>query len=228
MSESRTSYKEILRSTFIMGGASFLKILIGVIRIKILAVVLGPSGVGLIGVLTSTMTMGASVAGMGLNSSGVRQIAASTDDEEKLPYVRRALWYANLFLGIVGGAIFWIFRNPISEVLFNSTGNATLVALLGIGVFLSVLCGAQYALLQGMRRIGHLARATIISSVISAIVGVGAVVLWREQGIIVFVLIGPLATIAIGSYYAAKLPRPGHMVFSLKKIYHVWRGMFLL
>ncbi len=228
MSESRTSYKEILRSTFIMGGASFLKILIGVVRIKVLAVVLGPTGVGLIGVLTSAMTMGASVAGMGLNSSGVRQIAASTDDEEKLPYVRRALWYANLFLGILGGLVFWVFRNQISELLFDSTENATLISLLGIGVFLSVLCGAQYALLQGMRRIGDLARATIISSVISAVIGVGAVVLWKEQGIIIFVIVGPLATIVIGSYYAAKLPRPGHMVFSLKRIYHEWRGMFLL
>jgi len=48
MSESSASYRRILKSSSIIGGASFLNIVVGLVRTKILAVLLGPAGVGLV------------------------------------------------------------------------------------------------------------------------------------------------------------------------------------
>ena len=52
MTEATASYHRILRSTSIIGGASFINIAIGVLRTKVLAVLLGPAGVGLASLYT--------------------------------------------------------------------------------------------------------------------------------------------------------------------------------
>ena len=54
MSEN-SSHKQILKSSAIIGGSSVIHILISVLRIKIIAVVLGPAGIGLNGLLQNLM-----------------------------------------------------------------------------------------------------------------------------------------------------------------------------
>ena len=49
------SYREIFRSSAIIGRASLVKIVIGIIRVKVLAVLLGPAGVGLMRLYQSIM-----------------------------------------------------------------------------------------------------------------------------------------------------------------------------
>ncbi|MBN8493399.1 MAG: hypothetical protein J0M00_18475 [Burkholderiales bacterium] len=62
MSES-SSYRQILRSTSIIGGAAALNIGIGLLRMKAVALLLGPAGVGLIGLATNVVALVSNVAG---------------------------------------------------------------------------------------------------------------------------------------------------------------------
>ena len=78
----KSSYRQILRSSAVVGGASALTLLIGVTRTKAMAMILGPAGFGLMGMLTSIVDSASSVASMGINASGVRQIAASVGANE--------------------------------------------------------------------------------------------------------------------------------------------------
>lgn len=81
MSDTK-SYGQILRSSYILGGASVLNILVGLLRIKIAAVMLGPSGVGLLGIFESLMATAASIAGLGFGNVGTRQIAEAIGRED--------------------------------------------------------------------------------------------------------------------------------------------------
>ena len=48
---------------------------IGIVRTKAMAILLGPAGFGLFGIYNSVANISQTLAGMGVNSSGVRQIA---------------------------------------------------------------------------------------------------------------------------------------------------------
>ncbi len=74
----KDSYGQILKSSALIGGSSAINIAIGIVRTKAMAVLLGPAGFGLMGVYGSIIDLAQSIAGMGINSSGVRQIAAAT------------------------------------------------------------------------------------------------------------------------------------------------------
>lgn len=188
---------------------------------------LGPVGVGLMGLYQNILGVASTLAGCGLGNSGVRQIAVSQEDAATLSIVRRALFYANVVLGIFGMAILWLLRESVSHLVFGDTTHAYEVGWLGLGVLLSLLAGSQTALLQGLRRIGDLARVNIISAVTSAILGVLAIWWMGMSGVLWFILIAPASSVLVAAWYAKRLPQPegGLDWTELRK---QWQAMFFM
>jgi hypothetical protein len=73
----QNSYRTALKSTTIIGGASVVTILCSIIRGKFAAVLLQTEGVGLMGMYNAITTTLATAASIGMNNSGVRQIACA-------------------------------------------------------------------------------------------------------------------------------------------------------
>src|SRR5437899_2494339 len=102
--ESRASeeptYRQILKSTALVGGSSLVNIAMGIVRTKAMAMLLGPAGFGLAGLYMSIANLTQSIAGMGVNSSGVRQIAeaAGSEDRERIARTAAVLRRTSLLL----------------------------------------------------------------------------------------------------------------------------------
>ena len=209
MSDEGKSYRQILRSTSIIGGASVINILIGLVRVKVAAVLLGPAGVGLIGLFSNLIATAANVAALGMGTAGTRQIAAANgqEDVQAVAVARRALFWGTLVMAVVGALVFWLLRDVLAtHVLADSTLSKE-VGWLALGVGLTVAGGSQGALLNGLRRIGDLARISVYSAVLSTTLGVGALLLWHERGLLVYLLLTPVASFVVGHWYVARLPR---------------------
>jgi O-antigen/teichoic acid export membrane protein len=202
------SYREIFRSSAIIGGSSALSIAIGIVRVKVVAVLLGPSGIGLLGIYQNIIGVASTVAGCGMNNSGVRQLAASHDDAEVLTAVRRALLLANILLGLVGMGAVWLLREPIATWVFDGAIAAGDVGWLGLGVLMSLVATSQTTLLQGLRRIGDLARVTVISALISSAVGIAIVYALGEAGLVWFVIVSPAIAAVIAAHFTRRLTPP--------------------
>lgn len=107
----KTSHRQILKATGILGGAQVIEIIIRIIRNKVVAVLLGPMGVGILGLYQSTIELIQSTTGFGLNFSAVRDIAemAGSNDPQKISrtilILRRWVWFTGL-LGMVLGLLF--------------------------------------------------------------------------------------------------------------------------
>ena len=204
-----SSYKQILRSSSIIGGASVIGILVGLLRTKVAAVVLGPGGVGLIGLLQALMATAATVSALGFGTVGTRQIAEAVgeDDAAAVTAARRALFWGTLGLASLGAFVFWCLRDMLAVRVLGNAQHGTAVGWLAIGVGLTVASGSQGALLNGLRRIGDMARISVSSALLSTIIGVISLWLWGERGVIVFVLAGPLASFVLGHWYVSRLSK---------------------
>ena len=60
-----SSFRGVLKSTSLIGGTSVINMLLGMVRAKFVAILLGPSGVGLLGMYTQLTGLTSSVSGMG-------------------------------------------------------------------------------------------------------------------------------------------------------------------
>jgi len=226
----RTSYHQILRSSSIIGGASVINVLISLLRIKVVAVVLGPAGVGLVGLFQNLIATAATASALGFGTVGTRQIAEAVgqDDAPAVAAARRALFWGTLVLALVGAVVFWLLRDSVAVHVLGDAGLADEVGWLAVGVGLTVAAGSQAALLTGMRRIGDIARLSVVSAVLSTVLGLGALWLWGTQGLIVFVVAVPLASFLCGHWYVARLPKVPLARTPLPQLFGQWRVMVRL
>ena len=199
----------ILRSTTIAGGASILNVLIGLIRLKVAALILGPAGIGLVGLLNNLVNTAASAAALGVGTVGTRQVADASrrDDELTLATTRQAMLWGALLLSFLGALIFWLLRDILAQHILSNPSLSSEIGWLALGVGFTVFSSAQAALLNGLRLVADLARLSVYSAVLSTCLGLAALLIWQQDGLIVFLLAVPIARFAVGHFYVYRLPK---------------------
>ena len=183
--------------------------LISLVRVKVLALLLGPAGVGVMGLMMNLMTTTSQLMGLGIGSSGTKEIGASVgrQDTQRLDTVRRALFWGTMTLGSLGGASMFLLREVIAERLFGDPIMANAVGWLAMGVALSVGASAQTALIAGMGQIKAVAKVQVVAGLISTVAGLAFVWALGMDGVIFHVIATPVTTFLFGHYFVAKLPR---------------------
>ncbi len=197
-----------------MGGSSLVNVGLSVIRNKAFAVLLGPDGIGLMGLYGSVLDLAQTLAGGGVQGSGVRQIAeaASNEDKNRLIRTAAALRFLSLALGVAGALGLFVFAAPIASFTFNDTAHSAAVALLAAAVFFRLVSGAQVALIQGLRRIGDIARFNVFSAIYGTAISVPLVYFLEVHGIAPAIVVVAAATMVTSWWYVRKAGLGGVMV----------------
>ena len=182
----KQSYGQILKSSALVGGSSVVNIAIGIVRTKAMAVLLGPAGFGLFGLYGSIASLTQSIAGMGVNSSGVRQIAEAvgSDDTERIAQTTAVLRRTSIILGVLGAGLLIAFSRQVSTLTFGSNQHAGAVCLLSSAVFFQLISAGQGALIQGMRRIADLAKMGVLGALFGTLISIPTVYFLREKGVV--------------------------------------------
>jgi enterobacterial common antigen flippase len=200
------SYRQLARSWSVMGGSSVVNYTISLLRVKIIAVYLGPSGVGLIGLYLSGTDLIGTVFN-GICASAIREIARAhvQQDEHSLGRtvrtVRRVCWV----LGLFGWLLAITLARPVSHWLFHSTSYAFAISILGVTLLLNALFASRMALLQGLRRIEDVARTNISSALLSTAVAVGLYACLGENGILPALVATSLISFGLSYWFSRQI-----------------------
>lgn len=204
--EPSATHRQILRATAIVGSASAINIVVGLARNKAAALLLGPAGVGMIGLLLSLVATVSGVAGLGVGNAAVRQIA-SDDDPVTREANRRALDRLTVVLALVGTLATWLLREPLASLVLGDDRLAHQVGCLAPAVGLTVWTAGQGAILNGSRRLGDLAATQVLGGLLGTLLGVAALAVRGSDGILAYVVAAPLAIVVVGGWFVARLPR---------------------
>ena len=176
------------------------------------------------------MGTASTVATMGLGVVGTRQIAeaCSKDDARAIKVARRALFWGTMALAGAGGLVVWSLRSVLAVYALGNASYSGAVGWLSIGVALSVAGASQSALIQGMRRIGDIARLNVFGSAISTAVGIGLLWRWGNAGLVAYILVAPLASFVLGHVYVSRLPKTGTESVALPELTREWKMLLRL
>jgi PST family polysaccharide transporter len=207
LTEKSSSYHQILRSSMVIGGSSALGLVMGLVRNKAVALMLGPTGFGLMGLYTAISDVTRSAAGMGVNQSGVRQIAesAAKGGMERAAVTAYVLRRTSIVLGILGAIVLFLFAEQVSTLSFGDGQRANAVRLLSGVVLLRLISDGQGALLQGLRRIGDLAKVNILGNLYGTVALVAIVYVAGEKGIVPSLLVAAVLGTATAAWYVRRL-----------------------
>lgn len=201
------TYGQILKSSALIGFSSLVNLAIGILRTKAMAMWLGPAGFGLMGLYGSIAELAQSVAGMGINASGVRQIAEAVgvSDAERIARAAIVLRRTAILLGLLGAGFLVAFSRQVSALTFGNGQHAGAVMLLSATVFFSCLSGGQAALIQGMRRISDLVKMGVLGAAAGTTISLPLVYFLREDGIVPSLMCGAAISLIASWWYSRKI-----------------------
>ena len=203
----KETYSQILKSSALVGGSSAVNIAVGIVRTKAMALLLGPAGYGLFGLYGSIANLAQIFAGMGVNSSGVRQIAAAvgSGDAERIALTTIVLRRTSIVLGVIGALLLVVTSRQVSKVTFGNNQEAAAVCVLAIAVFFQLVSWGQNALIQGMRRIADLAKMQVLGALFGMIFSVTLVYFWREKGVVPSLVSVACMSLVVSWWYSRKI-----------------------
>lgn len=205
--ESNKPYRQIVKSTFIMGGSSVFTTLMGIVRTKVIALILGPEGVGLSGIYMTINSLVSTVSGAGLRESSVQQIAGACATEDGVRISRMVLTVrrTTLLSGIAGLCLLLFFSSGVSTLTFGDKGHSGDLALLSLAIFFGTVSGGQTALIQGMRRIGDLAELSMIGALVGTLFSIPLVYFLGQRGIVLTLLVVSATGCLASWWYSSKI-----------------------
>jgi enterobacterial common antigen flippase len=216
---SGRSQVQILKSTAIIGGASVVNVAFAIIRNKTIAVLLGPHGVGLMGLYGSVADLAQTLAGLGIQDSGVRQIAeaAGTGDPDRIARTATVLRRVSIALGMLGALFLALFSLPIASFTFGDDAYAAAIVLLSAAIFFRLVSAGQLALVQGMRQIADLARINMLGALFSTLISIPMVYVLGSEGIVP-ALVAMAAVSVLTSWWYSRQIRIGKVSMPAREL----------
>ncbi len=205
--DGTSTHGQIIKSSALIGGSTVINVALGMVRIKVMALLIGKSGMGLFGNYGRISDFVRTVAGVGINVSGVRQIAEAvgTGDEQRIARTVMALRRVALLTGAAGALLLLVFCKPVSWFMFNDGNHAGAVALLALAVFFADVSAGQTALVQGMRRISDLARLSVWGAAYGTVFSIPIIYFYGKAGVVPSLVCTAAMTILTSWWYARKV-----------------------
>lgn len=210
-----STYKDIIKSTWVIGLVQVIKLVFGFVQNKVLALVVGPGGFGIWSLYNSFIVMISSFSSIGIDQAGVRQIAINADDNDK---IKNTIWVFKksiLFFSFLFSIIVFISSEYLSFKLFGDISYSLGLRIVSFSVLLNSLTQSNYSILNGLRKIKKLALSQILGVIFTTIVSILFISIYKERGIPYFIILSSIALFLISSYFVDK---EGFLIFKLEKL----------
>ena len=183
-----------LRATGIVGIGSIVSLLLSVVTAKAFALLVGPTGIGLLALMQSTIIVGVMIASLGLATSAVRAIAAASGAPAGEAHaVTRSASLVGYVGGLVAATVLIALREPLAEIVLGSADRSSMFAILGAALGFAVAASVHVALLTGLHRVRRIVTVNVVTSAAAAALGIAFVAALGEDGLAP----GVLATAAV-------------------------------
>ena len=205
--EKKESHKTILKTTGVFGFAQLLKILVGLVSSKFVALFLGTTGIGVVGLLQNTLSIITSLTGFGINISGVRMVALSYSENNQREFSKTilALKRWSILTGILGVLLTLILAKSLSIWTFGSSDYVNWFFILSINFMFSSLAVNEMVVLQGTRSMKAIALSTVIYAILATFVTIPIYYFFRMDGIVAVLVLTTVLNYLVNWFFSRKI-----------------------
>lgn len=204
---SSSEIKKSLKATSIFGGVQVFGILVSIVKNKLVALLIGPVGIGIVEMYNSTLSLIRSFTDFSLHTSAVREIsiAYKSDNKERFYHIAtvfsRIVWFTG-FLGL----IVCLLGSPLwSKLSFGNYDYTIGFVLLSCTLLLGQLQIGKEVILQGTQHYRFMAISSVIGNVLGLFTAVPIYYLLGIDGIVIVLIISAAISFILSYIFASKV-----------------------
>lgn len=211
---ANNAYKHIFKAMVLFSGVQGLNILLNILRAKLAAVLLGTTGVGLNGIYNETRELLHETTSIGLDKSGVREIARAygeKDSEEGEKRLRDAISLTRswiLLLSLFGTLLMLMLAQPLSLLTFSNLDHVWGYAILAPSVgFTTMSCG-ELVVLRGIQKLKSIAMVSMLHVMVGIMTTIPVYYVWGIKGVAVALLLMTFAMMVVSMVCSYRYYKP--------------------
>ncbi len=205
--ENDEIYSHVLKFTGLFGGVQGLNVLIGLVRNKFVALLLGPGGMGLVSLFNTTVQLISQATHLGISFSAVRHISEYYDagEKEKAAHYVKVVRGWCLLTALLGMLVCVVLGPFLSNATF-AWGNHTLhFILLAPAIGMIAVTGGETAILKGQRKLGALALVQIAAALASLVISVPIYYFFWQAGIVPVIVLMAFVTMCATLWFSLRI-----------------------
>ena len=200
MNESdKGAYGHVLKYTGIFGGVQGLNVIVSLVRNKFVALLLGPSGMGLVSLFNTTVTFISQSTHFGISMSAVRHLSNHPDDDDhpQIQHFVKVVRAWSMLTALLGMLVCITIGPFLSSATFAWGDHSLHFILLSPAVAMIAITGGETAILKGRRRLKSLALVQVGSVLAALIISVPVYYLFGEAGIVPVIVLMAFVTMLL-------------------------------
>ena len=215
----------VLKAMSIFGGVQVITIICSIVRTKLVAIWIGAAGVGLFGLYNTAIEMLSAITQLGVRNSAVRDIASASPSTiaRIITVVRRWAW----ILGIMGAFVTLSISPLLSQWTFGDDKHTLGFCALACVLFMTSITGGELAILQGLKRLRRLARASVWGVLVGLGISIPMFYYWGIDSVIPSIIAYTAATAVAAQFYREKEVKADKSI-SAKDTFGMGRGFIVL
>ena len=196
MNFTRSTYIRNIKSAGLFGGVQIINIIIGLIKTKFVAILLGTNGFGMFSIFNSIVRMSGDITGLGIQTSGVKKISNSYEESRQaLAHSINSVRSWSIFAALCGFLITLIMSPLFNFISFGKSENHLLeLFFIPLAVSLTTLSGGEIAILKGTGEQSKLAKVMIIGTAVSLIISLPLLYFFGTKAIVSSLVLSTLST----------------------------------
>ena len=205
--KSQDNYGHVLKFTGIFGGVQGLNVLVGLVRNKFVALLLGPDGMGLVSLFNTTVQLISQATHLGISVSADKHISEYYDegDTEKAAHYVKVVRGWCLLTALLGMLVCVVAGPFLSNTTFSWGDHTLHFVLLAPAVGMIAITGGETAILKGQRKLGALALVQIVAALTSLVIAIPIYYFFWQAGIVPVIVLMAFVTMCATLWFSLSI-----------------------
>lgn len=205
--ENDELYSHVLKFTGLFGGVQGLNVVIGLVRNKFVALLLGPGGMGLVSLFNTTVQFISQATHLGISFSAVRHISEyyDADNTEKVAHYVKVVRGWCLLTALVGMLVCIVLGPFLSSATFSWGDHTLHFILLAPAIGMIAITGGETAILKGQRKLGALALVQVVAALASLVISIPIYYFFWQAGIVPVIVLMAFVTMCATLWFSLRL-----------------------
>ncbi len=198
--------KDLVKVFSLTGVSTVVKLLTGIIRTKVVALLLGPAGVALIGQMNDVVMMFSTISNGGITNGVTKYIAEFRSSEDELRKILSNSLKITLIFSTIAGLILIVFSGYFARIVLTDVLYKSIFVIFGLSIILFAINRLLLAIINGNKEFTSFIKINIISNIIILIYSIGLIYFWGVYGALISIVTSQSIVLGITIFVIFKSP----------------------
>ena len=176
---------EIVKVFSLTSISTLVKMLTGLISVKVVSTLIGASGIAMVGQLNNFSSIVMNLATGGINAGVTKYIAQDKENTQKIREYLSTSFKITLYCSFFVGLLMIVFHSFLSTIIMKSSEYGYLFIIFGVTIFLFAINNLLFSIINGFKMFGIFVKVSIANNIVAFVFTLLLVYFWGLKGALI-------------------------------------------